>query len=52
MLQDNFISKIYLWLYNLSTNHKNIDKDTKNDFCVETKKVETKNKSIIESDTI
>ena len=42
MLYDNSITKIYIWLHNHSANHKNIDKDAKKDFYVETIKVKTK----------
>ena len=50
MLYDRFITKVYLWLHKHSANYKNIDKDAKNDFYIETIKGETRIKSIIETD--
>ena len=50
MLYDSFITKIYLWFHNYTANYKNVDKDAKNDFYIETIKGETKIKSIIETD--
>ena len=50
MLCDKFITKVYLWLHKYSANYKNIDKDAKNDFYIETIKGETSIKSIIEAD--
>ena len=50
MLYDNLIIKIYLWFHNYTANYKNVDKDAKNDFYIETIKGETKIKSIIEAD--
>ena len=50
MLYDRFITKVYLWLHKHSANYKNVDKDAKNDFYIETIKGETIIKSIIESD--
>ena len=50
MLYDRFITKAYLWLHKHSANYKNVDKDAKNDFYIETIKGETTIKSIIETD--
>ena len=50
MLYDRFITKLYLWLHKHSANYKNVDKNAKNDFYIETIKGETTIKSIIESD--
>ena len=49
-LYDRFITKMYLWLHKNSANYKNVPKDAKNDFDIETIKGETKIKSIIETD--
>ena len=50
MIYDRFITKIYIWLHKHSANYKNVAKDAKNDFDIETIKGETKIKSIIETD--
>ena len=50
MVCDRFITKIYLWLHKHSANYKNVAKDAKVDFDIETIKGETKIKSIIETD--
>jgi hypothetical protein len=50
LIYDRFLTKVFLWLHKYSANYKNIEKDTKMDFEIETIKGETKIKSIIESD--
>ena len=50
LICDRFITKIFLWLHKHSVNYKNIAKDAKDDFEIETIKGETKIKSIIETD--
>ena len=50
ILYERLITKIYLWLHKHSANYKNVPKDAKTDFDIETIKGETKIKSIIETD--
>ena len=49
LICDRFITKIFIWLHKHSANYKNISKDAKDDFEIETIKGETKIKSIIET---
>ena len=50
LIYERFITKVFLWLHKHSLNYKNIEKDAKTDFEIETIKGKTKIKSIIETD--